>query len=286
MNSAGIHRCVPEQAPSAHPPAELYIYYLAGRLKNDRQMSGRSFLGNWEEQGCTFLFFSEPSLATVEKLVAEQPDLTILDKYHMSYEQWQGGVLAPFSAAGVRIVPSWAHEDADDNPQTILLDPGVVFGNGLHPTTRDCLKALETVYARAMPATVLDIGTGSGVLALVAARLGGRKVLAVDRNLLAARTAHANVRRNGLQDCILVTQGLAEECIAARAELMIANIHYDVMRRLVRSAGFGMKKWFVLSGLLRSQALELSEYLANRQLIIHRQWTHEGIWHTLMGEIR
>ena len=78
----------------------------------------------------------------------------------------------------------------------ILLDPCVVFGTGYHPTTRSCLKALWNLYQKEKPATVLDLGTGTGILALAAVKWGARRVLTVDCNELAAETASRNVKLN------------------------------------------------------------------------------------------
>ena len=88
---------------------------------------------------------------------------------------------------------------------SILLDPGLVFGTGTHPTTRDCLDALELAAGSKKFNTVLDLGTGTGLLALAAAKLGSKGVVAADLNLLAAKTAERNVKLNHLatprRDC-------------------------------------------------------------------------------------
>jgi ribosomal protein L11 methyltransferase len=131
---------------------------------------------------------------------------------------------------------------------------------------------------------VLDLGTGTGLLALAAARLGSNGVVAADLNLLAAKTAARNVRLNHLQNRVITVQGRAEDLIAYPADLVIANIHYDVMRRLVNDRGFLSKKRFILSGLLRSEAKNIADILARYRIKIIKQWTHEGIWYTFYGE--
>jgi ribosomal protein L11 methyltransferase len=161
----------------------------------------------------------------------------------------------------------------------------LVFGTGTHPTTRDCLAALELACSRGASARVLDLGTGTGLLALAAARLGCSKILAVDSNLLAAQTAERNVRRNRLVDRILVVQGKAQDFVDLPADLVLANIHYDVMVRLLRSDGFRSCRQFILSGLLRSQAREVAETLAQLGAIIYKRWDHEGIWFTFYGKL-
>lgn len=267
------------------PYTELYIYYIGGRLKNGRDVIGDDFIGNWEEGDFSFLFFSKASDEKVEKLLSEQPRLTLIDKYHMTYDQWQGGTLSPFKAGSFFITPPWHRINSHNNEWLLVLDPGVVFGAGTHPTTRDCLKALECVYSETKPRTVLDLGTGTGLLAIASQRLGCRNTLAVDVNFLAAQTAKRNIRFNGLEKEVLVVQGRAENFINFPSDLVIANIHYDVMKHLVTSDGFFRKKWFILSGLLRSEARHIADKLTRNRVNILKRWHHDGIWHTFLGKI-
>jgi ribosomal protein L11 methyltransferase len=131
--------------------------------------------------------------------------------------------------------------------------------------------------------TALDLGTGTGLLALATARLGCPKVLATDLTLLACQTAQKNVRLNGLTDRILVAQGDAEKFIDFTSDLVVSNIHYDVMKNLVRSTGFLNKKRFILSGLMRSEAARIESILADLPVEIVCRWDQNGIWHTFYG---
>jgi ribosomal protein L11 methyltransferase len=126
------------------------------------------------------------------------------------------------------------------------------------------------------------LGTGTGVLALAAARLGARNILAVDLNHLAVKTTHANLSRNLLQRQVLAAQGRAEDFIDCEADLLIANIHFDVMKRLVAAPGFILKPWSILSGLLRSEARLITDQLNHQGASIVHSWEHEGIWHTFL----
>ena len=275
--------------PGAGPHQELYIYYLKGRLKADGTLLPDDCIGNWEEEEDSFLFFSRPAFEQVKSILSRQPQLSYIDSYHMPYEQWLGEIFTTFEHGKFRVIPPW--ESSPDIKNTsgaklsILLDPGLVFGTGTHPTTRDCLEALEIAAGPNPFNTVLDLGTGTGLLALAAAKLGSSAVIAADLNLLAARTAHRNVHLNHMQNRIITVQGRAEDMISFPADLLIANIHYDVMRQLVNDSGFFTKKNFILSGLLRSEAKGIVDVLARHQTKIIKQWTHEGIWHTIYGKI-
>ncbi len=265
----------------------MFIYYLKGRLKADGAMLPDNCLGNWEEEDDSFLFFPQPALAQVETLLSRQPQLSYVDSYHMPYTEWLGETFRTFECGQFRIIPPWEappdNTDTDGAAHAILLDPGLVFGTGTHPTTRDCLDALELAAGAHKLDTVLDLGTGTGLLALAAAKLGSSGIVAVDLNLLAAQTAAHNVRLNGLQNRIVTVQSRAEDMIACPADLLISNIHYNVMRQLVEDKGFLAKKRFILSGLLRSEARAIAGILARQAVTITKQWTYEGIWHTIYG---
>ena len=169
--------------------------------------------------------------------------MTLVDEYHFSYEQWQGGAVSPVKVGDLVIAPPWEDIPCGTGKRKIVLDPGVVFGNGLHPTTRDCLRALNHLRHGSRFAGVLDFGTGSGVLALAAAAWGASRVLAVDLNPLCVKTARNNVNLNGLEDRVVVKEGRAEDFSDEPADLVVANIHYEVMKHLLTSGCFREKKW-------------------------------------------
>ena len=269
------------------PGRRLFIYYLKGRLKAENQTFQENFIGNWEEENDTFLFFTSPAIRQIQDLLSRQPLLNYVDSYEMSYDQWLGEVFTAFEHGPFRVKPLWdVGQAVNDGKQEILLDPGLAFGTGTHPTTRDCLEALVAASGTRRLETVLDLGTGTGLLALAAARLGSKGVLAVDLNLLAAKTAARNVQLNRLEDRVLIIQGKAQEFIASPADLVIANIHYDVMRHLVDTEGFLEKRRFILSGLLRSEAKDIAGRLSRHGVELLKQWTRDGIWHTFYGSIQ
>ena len=268
------------------PYDDLYIYQLGGKLTSHKEISRTSFIGNWEEDDFSFLFFSNPADEEIRVLLSVQPQLTFIDSYQMPYEQWQGAEFAAFDQGCFQIIPPWENgSKGRPDKLPIILDPGLVFGTGTHPTTRDCLDAVQLACRDRAPDRVLDLGTGTGLLALATARLGCRLNLAIDLNLLAAKTAKKNVGLNHLEKQIAVVQGYAETFIDCPADLLIANIHYDVMQKLICSKGFLTQKRFILSGLLRSEAKQIRIELERLPTKILKSWTHEGIWHTFYGKI-
>lgn len=270
-----------------NPYSELYIYYLSGRVPASAERTFASFLGNWEEDGFSFLFFSQPAKKQVAMLLKASPELTLLDSFHMRYEEWQGAAASALCIGKFHVRPPWLIAAADrcapEKSLPIILDPGVVFGTGAHATTRDCLEAVEIAVCAGGCNSVLDLGTGTGLLALAATRSGCGRCLAVDLNALAAETASNNVRLNHMEDRILVIRGRAEDFIDLPADLLIANIHFEIMRRLIRSAGFLTKKRFILSGLMRSEAKAVRDFLCRAPVTIIKEWSSDGIWHTFLG---
>ena len=175
------------------PYEELFIYYLKGRLALSDQKFQNNFIGTWEEEGDSILFFSTSADQQIENLLHRQPHLEYVDSYRMPYNQWLGEKFTTFEHGAFRIMPPWEATDDHMNSVTgklpILLDPGLVFGTGTHPTTRDCLAALELAAESMHISSVLDLGTGTGLLALAAARLGIERIVGIDLNHLAAKTA-------------------------------------------------------------------------------------------------
>lgn len=129
---------------------------------------------------------------------------------------------------GQRLVirPSWREYAPRKQEVVVTLDPGMAFGTGIHPTTRMCLEQVERRVQDGM--RVLDVGTGSGILALAAAKLGAQRVDAIDNSSVAVESATTNVAMNDLGDRIKVVLGVLDEVEAERMaghyDLVLANI--------------------------------------------------------------
>ncbi len=120
--------------------------------------------------------------------------------------------------------PRWAQADLQPGDVEIALDPGMAFGTGTHPTTQLCLEALED---RMQPGLrVLDLGTGSGILAIAAAKLGAASVLALDIDPVAVTISQENIEQNGVAEKITTQTGSLESVVtsARRFDLIVVNI--------------------------------------------------------------
>jgi ribosomal protein L11 methyltransferase len=161
------------------------------------------------------------------------------------------------------VVPSWLADEAAAGPEDVVLylDPGTAFGTGLHPTTRLCLAALEELVRPGDE--VLDLGTGSGILAIGAGRLGAGRVVAVDLDPKAAAVAADNAERNGV--AIETLAGELADTPPGRFDLVVANILAGpivtlapaLVERLRRPGGR-----LVVSGILAEQADDVAAALA------------------------
>lgn len=129
---------------------------------------------------------------------------------------------------GQRLVirPSWRDYAPRDDEVVLELDPGMAFGTGVHPTTRMCLEQVERLVRPGMH--IIDVGTGSGILALAAAKLGAEFVYCIDNSTVAVESATANVAVNDLSDRVNVALGILDEAEAAsmagKFDMVLVNI--------------------------------------------------------------
>lgn len=175
---------------------------------------------------------------------------------------------------GKRLVvrPSWEAYKALPDDLVIDLDPGMAFGTGTHESTALCVELIERHY---QGGKVLDLGTGSGILAIAAAKLGAQEVLAIDIDPLAVRTAQENVDNNKLASVITVRRGDLLQGIEGSFDFAVANILADVIIMLCVPLKRQLKPGavFVCSGIIRDReddvraALEAAGYAPLERLL-------------------
>lgn len=125
------------------------------------------------------------------------------------------------------IVPSWLDEPLHDGETAIRLDPGMAFGTGLHPSTRGCLELLQRVSP--MPAELLDVGSGSGILAIAGLRLGARRATCLDIDPLAIEATTRNAELNGLGAAVVAHRGELPDPPLGAFPLVCANLVASVL---------------------------------------------------------
>ena len=178
------------------------------------------------------------------------------------------------------IVPSWRQAEYAARPDDVvlLLDPGMAFGTGLHPTTRLCLQAVEEVFEPGM--RVLDVGAGSGILSIAAARLGAGYVEAVEIDPVAASVCAENVSRNDVGGVIRVRAGTLDDSPPAELfDLVLANITIATLLQLKAALAVQLRPGglAVLSGVLAERADELLDALREESWV-HVRTDQEQDW--------
>ena len=155
------------------------------------------------------------------------------------------------------IKPTWEEYKNKAGELVIELDPGMAFGTGTHPTTSMCMKFMER-YAGQFK-SVLDIGCGSGILAIAAAFFGAEEVLGIEIDHQAVIVARENVRHNGFIDKIRVIQGDLTKGVNHRADLIVANLMADLVVLLAEDIQKNLKPegLFISSGILIEKQAEV-----------------------------
>jgi ribosomal protein L11 methyltransferase len=184
----------------------------------------------------------------------------------------------PFRIGSRLIVkPTWEPYQTKNDDLVIEMDPGMAFGTGTHETTNMCMIMLEKYMKPGM--RVMDIGTGSGILAIAAAKLGAKEVLAVDIDHDAVKVANENILRNNVQQTVRAVQGDMLRSEAIDCDLVVANIVagavcvlVEPMKRYLQKGGY-----FICSGIIREREQDVLDSFAESKYVIVECLT-QGEW--------
>lgn len=164
---------------------------------------------------------------------------------------------------GQRVVvkPTWEDYDMQEGDLIIELDPGMAFGTGTHETTSMCIRELEKYVNK--DSKVFDIGCGSGILAIAAAKLGAKEVVAVDLDEVAVKVAKENVLENKVEENVSVMHGNLTDVIKDKADVIVVNIIADIIKILAKDVQNFMKEdaIFISSGIILDKVEEVKESL-------------------------
>jgi ribosomal protein L11 methyltransferase len=167
------------------------------------------------------------------------------------------------------IVPTWEDYTPVHSDELIIeLDPGMAFGTGTHPTTVMCIQALERIVKE--HDTVIDVGTGSGVLSIAAAQLAADNVRAYDLDEVAVRSARLNVKLNKVQQTVTVDANNLLNGVTGQADVIVANILAEIILRFTEDA-FELVKpggFFITSGIIQPKKQEVRDALETAGFII------------------
>lgn len=174
------------------------------------------------------------------------------------------------------VCPSWEAYDRKPDKVVLTLNPGMAFGTGTHDTTRLCMELLEKYITP--QDTVLDVGCGSGILAITAALLGANKIIGCDIDEVAVKVAGENAALNGVQDRIAFHQGDLTSQVEGSFQIICANIVADVIIRLSEDAGRYLAKdgIFITSGIIDTREQDVLNALEQNGFQVIERRTSGG----------
>lgn len=193
-------------------------------------------------------------------------------------ENWKKYFKAFEIGEKLAVCPSWETYNNTEHRTVISLDPGAAFGTGSHATTSLCLEILERYVTD--DTSVLDIGTGSGILAIAADLLGAKRAVGVDIDAQSVKTAIANAEINGVSEKTEFIVGDLAEKIVGEYDIVCANIVADVVIRLFDNVANFMKKdgILIVSGIIDLRADEVEKAAASHGFIVEEGLVREE-WH-------
>ena len=261
---------------------ELYWDYIDEKL-----------LENDTEETKIMAYFSEEETNLPEKIAVIREKIRNLTEFGLSIgsgtvelsnvnqEDWESAWKQYFKPVHVtdRIVvkPEWEEYSPQEGEIVIEIDPGMAFGTGTHETTSMCINQIEKNLKSGD--TVIDIGSGSGILSMAAVLLGAEKATGVDLDPVAVRVALENVELNNLQDKIEILHGNLTDVIREKADIVVANIMADIILILLEDVREFIKDdgLFISSGIIQEKRAAVEARLLEKNFSIVEVET-KGEW--------
>ena len=182
------------------------------------------------------------------------------------------------------VKPMWEEYEPKNSELVIELDPGMAFGTGTHETTRMCVKALEKYVEK--DSTVFDVGCGSGILAIAAAKLGAKLALGVDLDPVAVESAKENVGLNDL-DNIEILEGNLLDVIDGKADIVVANIIAEIICILTDDVSKALNKGglFITSGIIHERVDMVTSKLDECGFEV-MEVNKDGEWNCIVAKLK
>lgn len=239
---------------------KLFVYELKGG-KAPRGLPETGLAAIWPEPPYYYLFYEQDDAGPVLEWLASNPGWQLTSRYELPYESWQDSSFSRIFAGRFIILNSTVDRPTSDiaGRLPILIDPGIVFGSGVHPTTRGCLTALSELFESERIRTAVDFGTGTGILAVACTLLGAPHVLAVDCKLPAVANARRNAADNGVADQIGLIVSDRLDVLRPAADLLLMNLEWPILEGVLRTDAWKSYRLVVLSGFLESRLEPLIE---------------------------
>ncbi len=240
-------------------------------------------IGTWIEDETAILFFHKDKRKLVKR-ICTQSGATVLYEAKLNYQDWEAGLdITSFSVPPLVVSPLWEEHLLEEQTHgkekktevnnakqiPIRLDPSVIFGSGFHPTTRLCLQTIADIMCSNASSikTMVDLGTGTGLLSLGAAKLGVGQIRSYDNNPFACSVAKRNVELNKCEDRINVLEADLRAALPdTRVDLLVANLYKGLLLDFFSNPDFWNAKYYIISGFIPSMEKDLLAALPMKNL--------------------
>ena len=225
-----------------------------------------------------YKYDKEHLVALKERLISTFGENLSLKLNETDTSEWQEGwkdSFKPFETKRFHVFPPWEAENINSSKMRLEVEPGMAFGTGQHATTQLCLSKLEILVEEIKPKSVLDVGTGTGILAIAVKKMGCDSLLATDIDADAVIAAKENALRNSVDFNVLQDSvpEAAEPC-----DLVIANILFVVLRRIIGELAGAVQPGgkLLLSGVLSEEASEMIDLAESHGLKFESKDEQDG----------
>jgi ribosomal protein L11 methyltransferase len=232
------------------PETTLIVYEIEGDIRHNLDDPPFSFVGIWNEDDVSYLFFTEIQEEYVNACLSRS-SCKLRCRHSTKYFEWQDAIPDEGRAVAGMIFAKDDH--GSPPPGALLLDPSVIFGDGSHPTTITCLEFMQEIISKNTIGSFLDLGTGTGILAIAAAAMGVERITALEKNSLAVKTARKNAELNNFGDRIEVIEGDAAQFLQESYDLVVGNLPFEVLQKIAYNETIGRSKCWIISGVSRDQ---------------------------------
>ena len=222
--------------------ADLVASYLASLTGSGVEFSSKKEIDRKQATETISAYFADDNTLSDKKnklkkflvnLAGQPADIPpLMQEEHIQEEDWGTSWKKHFKPVQITehivVKPSWEKYEAEDRQIIIEIDPGMAFGTGLHASTSMSLEFIDYCFSKKKPESILDMGTGTGILGIAGALLGARTVLGVDNDLDAIAAAKKNIIHNKVNEIMTVSNSEPQK-IAGPFELITANITHDIL---------------------------------------------------------
>lgn len=268
------------------PPSRVLRVYEVIGGKGLPAPPPEGLAGVWPQPPWYYFFYEKEAAGLVTAWLEQNPGWRLESSYSIPYEKWQDVSGEDLSIGRFVITTTeveFEKHNRVDSLIPILIDPGIAFGSGLHPTTRGCLHSISELFTVCEGIdSVLDLGTGTGILAIASALLGAKRVWGIDCVPFTLDVARRNASTNQVMERIGFICSDSPEVVNRPCDLLLMNIEWPILKNILRGDFWRRFGRLVVSGFLEGTAAHVEEALKETHEIV-RTITIEG-WPTLTAE--